>query len=120
LKRWFSAPGWTAGVTNDFRVGGEYRIEMQDEAGQRHLQFGRYQLIEPIERLIFTWTCLELEVVDSIVTVELEDRGLLTKITLTHVLPADREIVRLHEEGWNRCLGQLERVLADTAQGETS
>ncbi len=116
MARWFAAPGWIADVSSEFRVGGHYRIHMRDDAGQEHLQFGEYVTIEPESRLVFTWTCHELGVTDSVVTVELHDRGDETELVLTHVLPPDPETVRLHRGGWERCLGQLAIVVAEPQQ----
>lgn len=111
MARWFAAPGWTAEVDNEFRVGGSYRIQMHDDTGRDHLQFGEYLTIEPDTRLVFTWTCHELGVTGSVVTVELREHQDGTELVLTHTLPPDPETVRLHREGWQRCLGQLGLVV---------
>src|SRR5438067_2168695 len=72
MGRWFfPGAGWIAEVTSDLRVGGRYQLAMRDPAGSRHLQFGEYREIVPVSRLVFTWSCPELNVVDSLVTVEL-------------------------------------------------
>jgi glutathione S-transferase len=114
MGRWFF-PGtdWTAAVTADLRVGGRYELAMRDGAGVRHLQFGEYREIVPVSRLVFTWSCPELQVVDSVVTVVLIDRGERTELLLTHELPPDPKIRRGHEEGWTGCLGNLEKMLGN-------
>ena len=113
MGRWFfPGAGWTAAVTADLRVGGRYELAMRDAAGVRHLQFGEYREIVPVSRLVFTWSCPELEVVDSVVTVVLIDRGERTELLLTHVLPPDPKIRRGHEEGWAGCLGNLEEMFS--------
>ena len=86
---------------------------MLDAAGGRHTQFGEYREIVPVSRLVFTWTCPELSVVDSVVTVELSDRGERTELSLVHELPPDPKIQRGHEEGWTGCLGNLEKMLSN-------
>lgn len=112
MARWFF-PGddWTATITADVKVGGRYEIAMRDAAGARHTQFGEYREIVPVSRLVFTWSCPELSVVDSIVTVDLVDHGDHTELCLRHELPPDPKIRRGHEEGWTGCLGNLEKML---------
>jgi uncharacterized protein YndB with AHSA1/START domain len=112
MARWFF-PGqdWSASVDSDFKVGGRYEIAMRDAGGERHMQFGEYREITPVSRLVFTWTCPELRVVDSVVTVELVEHGERTELIVTHELPPDPAIRRGHEEGWQGCLGSLEKLL---------
>ena len=122
MSRWFfPSPGWTARVTADVRVGGGYTIAMRDEAGGLHEQLGAYKEISPVSRLVFSWTCREVGVVDSLVTIELAeidelgDRRGRTELTLTHLLsgthPDLHQVRRGHEEGWIGCLGQLDLLL---------
>jgi uncharacterized protein YndB with AHSA1/START domain len=122
MARWFfPSPNWTAKITADVRVGGGYAIAMRDEAGGVHEQLGQYKEIEPVSKLVFSWTCHEVGVVDSLVTIELAelqgDRGGRTALTLTHVLPAVHPdlptVYRRHEEGWTGCLGHLEVFLGN-------
>jgi len=112
MADWFF-PGehWTARVQCDLRIGGRYELVMRDTEGRDHLQFGTYLEIVPSARLVFTWSCPDLAVTDSVVTVDLAGSGSGTDLTLTHVLPDQPKIRRGHEEGWIGCLGQLERLL---------
>ena len=113
MARWFAPKaGWTVAVACDFRIGGRYELDMRDTEGGRHLQFGHYREIVPVSRLVFTWSCPDLAVVDSIVTVDLVDHGERTELILTHELPPDPKIRRGHEEGWEGCLGNLEKFLS--------
>jgi uncharacterized protein YndB with AHSA1/START domain len=119
MARWFfPGDGWKAAITSDLRVGGRYEISMRDAEGGHHLQFGVYREIVPPSRLVFTWSCPELSVVDSVVTLELIDRGDRTELVLTHELPPDPAIRRGHEQGWEGCLGNLERLLDATDERE--
>src|SRR5262249_21475029 len=79
MAQWFlPAPGWRADVAADVRVGGRYKVAMYDPAGGVHVQEGAYRAIEPDARLVFTWTCEDLGVADSLVTVELREVGAQT------------------------------------------
>jgi uncharacterized protein YndB with AHSA1/START domain len=114
MCRWFfPAPHWSAKVEADLRVGGRYRLEMKDEAGQLHVQHGEYRVIQPISKLVFTWSCEELGVTDSVVTLELTGRGAETELLLRHELADDPKLREEHEEGWMGCLAQLERLLEE-------
>lgn len=112
MAKWFfPAPGWRAEIAADVRVGGHYRVSMHDTAGGVHVQEGTYKVLEPVSRLVFTWSCAELGVADSLVTVELADHGAQTEIVLSHELPDEPTILREHEGGWNGCLDSLLRYL---------
>jgi len=114
MGRWFF-PGsdWTVTVSSELRVGGRYELLMRDSGGVEHRQFGEYREIVPASRLVFTWSCPELSVMDSVVTVELSDRGARTELSLVHELTPDPKIQRGHEEGWTGCLGNLEKMLSN-------
>ncbi len=115
MARWlFPGANWTAGVVADVRVGGEWSVEMREPSGAIHHQFCVYREIQPVSRLVFTWTCPVLDVADSVVTVELFERGDRTELVLTHVLPDDPKVRSAHDEGWTGCLANLENLL----QGE--
>ena len=116
MARWFFAGmGWTTKVTANLKVGGRYELAMRETNGMVHEQFGEYREIVPVSRLVFTWSCPAIAVIDSIVTINLVDLGARTDLELTHVLPPDPKIRRSHEEGWAGCLGNLERLLSTHA-----
>jgi uncharacterized protein YndB with AHSA1/START domain len=109
MGRWlFPSSGWTAVVESDLVVGGRWSVEMHEPSGTVHHQFGVYRAIEPVSRLVFTWTCPALEVADSVVTIELTERGDRTELVLSHELPQDPKIRHAHDEGWIGCLANLE------------
>src|SRR5262249_55622945 len=58
LMRWFApSDDFTTPVAEvDPRVGGRYRIQMKDPAGQFHTVRGTYREVTPPARLVFTWT----------------------------------------------------------------
>jgi uncharacterized protein YndB with AHSA1/START domain len=121
MARWFfPGDGWTAAVTSDLTVGGRYEVDMRDNEGVQHRQFGEYREIVPVSRLVFTWNCPELGVANSVVTVELFDHGERTELVLTHALPPVSKIRQGHEEGWNGCIGNLDKMFASYDQGERS
>ena len=117
MTRWlFPGQDWTVMVTADVRVGGRYELAMLEADGSRHIQFGEYREIVAVSRIVFTWSCPELGVVDSVVTVVLVDRGARTELLLTHELPPDPKIRRGHLDGWESCLDNLERLLTTSSE----
>lgn len=114
LARWFvCSPEWTATTTNDFRVGGKYRIEMRTGRTLVGVASGEYLEIEAPRRLVFTWTSEgRIGVRDSLVTVELKAVGGKTELSLTHDIAPPTPEGRAHAEGWEACFTSLERYLA--------
>jgi uncharacterized protein YndB with AHSA1/START domain len=97
----------------DLRVGGTYRVVMQSPEGDRHIASGTYQEVRPPERLVFTWTWVEggMDIGETLVTVELEERGGQTELSLTHEKFPNEEARKNHFEGWSGSLDALEKLL---------
>jgi uncharacterized protein YndB with AHSA1/START domain len=110
LKQWFrAAPNYTTPIAEvDLRVGGRYRFGMKPpESEQVLVATGVYRLIQPPEKLVFTWTWEGAGAPETLVTVEFRQKGRQTEITLTHKNfqdPAERD---QHNQGWQGCLTQL-------------
>jgi uncharacterized protein YndB with AHSA1/START domain len=113
MSRWLVCTrDWTPTATNDFRVGGKYRVEMRSGTRTVGVASGEYWEIEPPRRLVFTWTSEgNIVVRDSVVTIELRAMGAQTELLLTHDLDPETDAGRAHAEGWEGCLANLERYL---------
>ena len=112
LATWMR-PGETTGaiVEVDPRVGGRFRILMQNEQGGGYEHQGEYLVIEPPSLLSFTWISAATDRRPTIVTVELHERDGGTELVLTHRrLPAER--VDAHRRGWTDIVRLLETALA--------
>jgi uncharacterized protein YndB with AHSA1/START domain len=106
MSRWFFAePDWTAIVSNDLRIGGTYRIQMQPPDRPEFVAFGEYLEIEPISKLVFTWNSPLVQ--HTRVTIALEEFGEKTGFKLTHELFSDAETARRDGGGWQGCLNNL-------------
>ena len=117
MSRWFVVdPSWTVKATNDFRVGGKYRVEMRRDDGTVFLAFGEYLEISAPRRLVFTWSSALPAIDRSLVTIDLRPVGAATELTLTHEDLPDTDGGRAHSVGWEGTLNSLERHL----MGETS
>ena len=120
LKNWFGPQGFTAPVAEmDVRVGGKnlFCMEMQTPDGSRKIwTTGEYTEVVPNKRLVFTSSPAdengnivlvnddELPLV-TVVTVQLEDLGGRTKMTMTHAgLPEGEQGAN---EGWNQTFSKM-------------
>jgi uncharacterized protein YndB with AHSA1/START domain len=114
LRRWWAAgDDWNTPVAEvDLRVGGHYRLSMEDPAtGARHTVGGEYREVRRPQRLIYTW-CWELQDgglgETSTVTVEFRGEDGLTTVAIEHTgLPSVDSRDR-HGHGWGACLKNLQ------------
>jgi uncharacterized protein YndB with AHSA1/START domain len=114
LKQWM-APSDAFSVLLaevDVRVGGKYRIVMQAPDGEKHDVSGVYREVVTNRKLVFTWAWISTPERESLVTVELRAAGGGTEFTFKHEQFFDAAARDRHQEGWDGCIGSLERFLA--------
>ena len=109
LAQWMRPGGATdATVKVDPKVGGRFRIVMI-EGPKRYEHNGEYLVIQPPERLEFTWISEATDHRPTVVTIEFLERDRGTELVLTHRrLPAKQ--VESHRRGWTDILQLLERM----------
>lgn len=113
LRRWWvvDPAGRTPVADVDLRVGGRYRLSMEDPSGTRHTVGGEYHEVSRPERLVYSW-CWEQDNGEpghvSTVTVEFHADGERTNLVLEHTDLASAESRDQHAHGWNACLDILE------------
>ncbi|MGC2375451.1 MAG: SRPBCC domain-containing protein [Solirubrobacteraceae bacterium] len=122
LRRWWvvDPAGRTPVADVDLRVGGRYRLSMEDPSGTRHTVGGEYQEVVRPTRLVYSW-CWEQEDGQpghvSTVTVEFRGDGERTNVVLEHTGLASAESRDQHAHGWNACLEILQsRVFEHATQ----
>jgi uncharacterized protein YndB with AHSA1/START domain len=119
LARWWGPAGFTIpAVERDLRPGGAFRITMRPPDGEPFHLAGEYRLVEPPERLSYTFRWEEPDP---------EDRETVVELTLRDVPDVGCELLleqgpfttprrlELHEEGWSQGLDKLDRLL--TSEG---
>ncbi len=112
MRQW-QAPGTktVAEAQVDFRVGGSYRIVMQNPDGTRFAAMGEYLEIAENALLRMTWQWEE-----SQVRTELELRFTAhdgeSELQLTHRQFPNADMRDKHNEGWTGCLDNLVKFLA--------
>jgi uncharacterized protein YndB with AHSA1/START domain len=114
LAQWFAPSTEYSTVVPEFelRVGGRYRVEMHHKSGNVHSVSGTYQEIKPPEKVVFTWRWDgDTSPEHSVVTIEFQDLGDSTEVTLTHERLPNPEERDKHAHGWNGCMDQLAKFL---------
>ncbi len=115
LERWFAPSDEfeTRIAELDLRPGGRYRFEMRQGTGEEFHLRGEFREVRPPERLVYTWRWRDWQESqpDSLVTVEFHERGGGTELVLTHELLPDAPSRERHTQGWNGCIGRLQRLL---------
>jgi uncharacterized protein YndB with AHSA1/START domain len=113
LRRWWKVnpEGSTPIAEVDLRVGGRYRLSMEDPTGTTHTVGGEYQEVSRPKRLVYSW-CWEQDNGQpdhvSTVTVEFHADGEHTNLVLEHTGLASSESRDQHAHGWNACLDILQ------------
>ena len=112
LERWFRpSPEVVIEVAKlDLRVGGGYRFVFRFPDGRRAVVLGEYRAIERPQRVAFTWTWEAPDPhagIDTLVTVDLNEKDGGTELVLTHASFPNEEVMRQHQHGWGAVLDAL-------------
>lgn len=111
LRRWFGPSDAMAVVVADvdLRVGGRYRLVLEEADGAHHRVGGVYRVIERDAKLVFTWAWESTPERESLVTILFEPKDDGTLLTLIHERFADAPARDRHAGGWGRTLDRLHR-----------
>jgi uncharacterized protein YndB with AHSA1/START domain len=108
LVRWWGPQGVACPAAEiDLRVGGSYRIANQFPDGRVLWISGIFEVIEPPDRLTYTWKLESQTGPAERVTVCFEAHGAATEVVVTHERIPDDAARTSHERGWNGCLDSL-------------
>jgi uncharacterized protein YndB with AHSA1/START domain len=122
LRRWWRPnPAWSTPVAEvDLRVGGRYRISMEDpESEAKHTACGEYTEVSRPQRLVYSWQWQEDDGRlghASTVTVDFHADGGRTTVVLEHTGLISAESRDSHTYGWAGILEALQaHVIESTA-----
>jgi uncharacterized protein YndB with AHSA1/START domain len=90
-------------VILDARVDGLFYFSSAKDESWAH--YGRFVALERNRRAQYTWMSTFTRGLESVVTVTFDKQGDDTLVTLTHANLPDDDYGRLHDDGWNQCLG---------------
>ena len=111
LAQWFSPREVELrNLTADVKTGGAFRIHMSSPKGE-YIAIGKYTEIVPNKRLRFTWSWEHYAMPDSVVTVDFEDLGATTRLTLAHTGLPDQEDVEQHTHGWTSLVEKFAELM---------
>ena len=110
MSRWFFPGDMLCHATVDFRVGGRYRLDIRGRDGEAFPHHGEYRDVVEARRISFTWNSDAVS--DTLVTVEFEDLGAQTRLTLVHQGLATENARQKHTGGWQGCFENLARLIA--------
>ncbi len=113
LMQWH-APGElkTPEVTVDLRIGGKYRICMQNSEGEIHTAIGEYKEIIIAEKLVYSWRWEGGEHPETLVTIYFRAQGQQTEVELIHTGFIDRAPAEHHSQGWTGIYINLEEFIS--------
>lgn len=102
---------------SDVRVGGEYRVTMQEKRGSRQYRLrGTYRELTPPSRLVMTHQWINEDGSldpETLVTVTLTDRGSKTHMHFHQAGFATASSRDGHHGGWSSAFGVLDDLLAE-------
>jgi uncharacterized protein YndB with AHSA1/START domain len=114
LKLWWGvAAGYTVPLAEvDCRVGGCYRLGMlPPNSEQMIILVGEYRVIQPPEKLVFTWGFDSQEGPESLITLRFLARGKHTELILTHEYQGPEEMSKTFRQGWEGMFERLDQAL---------
>lgn len=116
IVQWWGPPGVTCPEAHvDLRPGGEYRIANRFADGRLVWIRGRFEVVDPPQRLVYTWQVGDAPAPGAAierVTVHFESAGAgSTEVIVTHERIPNEETRRGHAAGWDGCLDGLERFV---------
>ncbi|MBL9170321.1 MAG: SRPBCC domain-containing protein [Verrucomicrobiales bacterium] len=97
----------------NLRVGGKFRIQMQNPEGEFFTAAGELREVKVPEKIVYTWDWEkdgsgtefgEVEGKPSLITVEFLKRGERTEFVMTHTRFATVESRDNHARGWSRAV----------------
>jgi uncharacterized protein YndB with AHSA1/START domain len=115
MRRWFHAdPEWeTPTAEVDLRVGGRLRVVMRDpKAGEDYGASGEYTLIDPPQRLVFTWVWDDDPSHPQLIELKFSERDGATTVLMVSSGITTEKGRDEHEDGWHKCFDNLDRALA--------
>jgi uncharacterized protein YndB with AHSA1/START domain len=114
LMHWWGPENCTTPYAEvDLRPGGKYLFVMHPPEGEPLRIAGVYREVAPPQRLVYTWKW-EAGVPDpteSLVTVEFDDLGERTRITITHSGFEAGSPTESYNDGWTSALNKLATFL---------
>jgi uncharacterized protein YndB with AHSA1/START domain len=88
-----------------------YRMHESEPGGYELAHYGRFLTIERPGLIRYTWVSQHTRGLESVVTMSLSARGAATRVLIRHENLPDDAKGRMHEDGWQYYLAQLDEEL---------
>jgi len=117
MKRWWTiGEGWrTSFVDVDLRVGGRFTVGNEPAGGSPLLITGEFLVVQPPDKLVYTWRFELPRPEETLVTVEFRSLGDATEVLVTHEHSSE-EMGPSAEAGWNAALERLASLLGQSTE----
>jgi uncharacterized protein YndB with AHSA1/START domain len=112
VKRWWTlGEGWkTSFVDLDLRVGGRFTVGNEPVSGNPLVITGEFLVVQPPDKLVYTWRFQLPTPEETLVTVEFRSLGDETEVLVTHE-HSSKEMGPSAVAGWNAALEGLVSLL---------
>lgn len=113
LAGWWGPRDFTTpAIELDLRVGGVYRFSMKPPGGEVFHLSGEFREIDRPRRLVYTfrWDEPTADDRETVVSLELGERGKVTELSLLQGRFSTEERLSLHRRGWTESLEKLRAV----------
>lgn len=111
VQWWGPKPVRCSGAEVDLRVGGRYRIANQFPDGKVLWIVGEFELVEPPNKLVYSWSLEPGAPSTERVTVRFEPRDGATEVIVVHERIGSAAVRATHAQGWEGCFDGLEQFL---------
>lgn len=89
-----------------------YRMHLSEGEDYELAHYGRFTILEHPRKMQYTWVSQHTRGLESVVTIEFEERKDATRVVLVHENLPDDEKGRMHEQGWQYYLSQTAEAIA--------
>jgi uncharacterized protein YndB with AHSA1/START domain len=115
ITKWFGCDGATnKQISQDFRVGGDYKFEIFSPDGKSVTMYGTFKEIVPNRKLVYSWSNNSADFLanDTLVSIEFIGKGDTTEIILSHSKFDKAATTQGHSMGWETAFARLEALFA--------
>jgi uncharacterized protein YndB with AHSA1/START domain len=116
LAKWWGPEGYrVASLDFEPRIGESYRIQMQPPEGDPFHLTGEFRVMDPPERLSFTfvWEPADPDDVETLAELSFRDLGGSTEVHFVQGSFKTEARRDLHRDGWGDSFDKLERLILD-------
>lgn len=118
MSKWFFASPTKikdSSIVSQFHVGGEWSVTMYFEDGSDSSIYGQYKEINRYSKIAFSWNSTIAS--DSLVELFFKELSInRSELKLVHSIFPSEESRKMHNQGWQGCLANLEIFLASLSK----